>query len=304
MTLESILPALAILVLLAAVGFALWTHLRTRRMLDTLDQMLDDAIREDFQESLYDESRLSALETRMAHYLASNAVSARNLAEEKDAIKTLIGDISHQTKTPIANLLLYAQLLEEQDLPPESRGYVSALEGQAEKLRFLIDALVKTSRLETGVLAMTPKRHGLQQLLEDAASQAAPKAEAKDIVLTAEPTDLTAKFDPKWTTEALYNLVDNAVKYTPAGGRVTLRAVGYELFCRIDVTDTGPGIPEAEQAKIFQRFYRSPSASEEEGVGIGLYLARQIAAGQGGYLKVASRPGEGSTFSLFLPRAE
>ena len=174
MTLESILPALAILVLLAAVGFALWTHLRTRRILDILDQMLDDAIRGDFQESLYDESRLSALETRMAHYLASNAVSARNLAEEKDAIKTLIGDISHQTKTPIANLLLYAQLLEEQDLPPESRGYVSALEGQAEKLRFLIDALVKTSRLETGVLAMTPKRHGLHQLLEEAASQAAP----------------------------------------------------------------------------------------------------------------------------------
>ena len=304
MTLESILPALAILVLLAAVGFALWTHLRTRRMLDTLDQMLDDAIRGDFQESLYDESRLSALETRMAHYLSSNTVSARNLAAEKDAIKTLIGDISHQTKTPIANLLLYAQLLEEQDLPPESRAYVSALEGQAEKLRFLIDALVKTSRLESGVLAMTPKRHGLQQLLEDAASQAAPKAEAKDIVLTAEPTDLTAKFDPKWTTEALYNLVDNAVKYTPTGGRVTLRAVGYELFCRIDVTDTGPGIPEAEQAKIFQRFYRSPAVSDEEGVGIGLYLARQIAAGQGGYLKVASRSGEGSTFSLFLTRAE
>ena len=151
---------------------------------------------------------------------------------------------------------------------------------------------------------MTPKRHGLQQLLEDAASQAAPKAEAKGIALTVEPADLTARFDPKWTTEALYNLVDNAVKYTPAGGGVTLRAVGYELFCRIDVTDTGPGIPEAEQARIFQRFYRSPSAGETEGVGIGLYLARQIAAGQGGYLKVTSRPGEGSTFSLFLPRAE
>ena len=304
MTLESILPALAILVLLAAVGFALWTHLRTRRMLDILDQMLDDAIRGDFQESLYDESRLSALETRMAHYLSSSAVSARNLAEEKDKIKTLIGDISHQTKTPIANLLLYAQLLEEQDLPPESRAYVSALEGQAEKLRFLIDALVKTSRLETGVLAMTPKRHGLQQLLEDAAAQAAPRAEARGIALTVEPAGLTARFDPKWTAEALYNLVDNAVKYTPTGGSVTLRAVGYELFCRIDVTDTGPGIPEAEQAKIFQRFYRSPAVSEEEGVGIGLYLARQIAAGQGGYLKVTSRPGEGSTFSLFLPRVE
>ena len=304
MTSGSILLALAVLALLAAVGVALWTHLRTRRMLDTLDRMLDDAIRGEFRESLYDESRLSALETRMAHYLSSNTVSARNLAAEKDAIKTLIGDISHQTKTPIANLLLYAQLLEEQDLPPESRAYVSALEGQAEKLRFLIDALVKTSRLESGVLAMTPKRHGLQQLLEDAAAQAAPRAEAKGIALTVEPTDLSARFDPKWTTEALYNLVDNAVKYTPTGGSVTLRAVGYELFCRIDVTDTGPGIPEAEQAKIFQRFYRSPVVSGEEGVGIGLYLARQIAAGQGGYLKVTSRPGEGSTFSLFLPRVE
>ena len=304
MTTEFILLALALLALLAAVIIALWTHLRARRMLDTLDQMLDDAVRGTVQESLYDESRLSALETRMAHYLSSSAVSARNLAEEKDKIKTLIGDISHQTKTPIANLLLYAQLLEEQDLPPESRAYVSALEGQAEKLRFLIDALVKTSRLEAGVLAMAPKSHPIQQLLEAAAAQAAPRAEARGIALTVEPTDLSARFDPKWTTEALYNLVDNAVKYTPPGGSVALRAVGYELFCRIDVTDTGPGIPEAEQARIFQRFYRSPAVSEEEGVGIGLYLARQIAAGQGGYLKVTSRPGEGSTFSLFLPRVE
>ena len=304
MAAEYILPALAVLALLAAVIIALWTHLRARRMLDTLDRMLDAATRGDFRESLYDESRLSALETRMAHYLSSSAVSARNLAAEKDIIKTLIGDISHQTKTPIANLLLYAQLLLEQDLPPESRACVSALERQAEKLQFLIDALVKTSRLETGVLAMAPKSHPIQRLLDGAASQAAPKAEARGIALTVEPADLTARFDPKWTSEALYNLVDNAVKYTPAGGSVTLRAIGYELFCRVDVTDTGPGIPEAEQARIFQRFYRSPASSEEEGVGIGLYLARQIAAGQGGYLKVTSRPGEGSTFSLFLPRAE
>jgi|GEM_PF-18830 len=116
MTVEYTLLALAVPALLAAAGFAVWTHLRTRRMLDTLGKMLDDAIRGEFRESLYDESRLSALETRMAHYLSASAVSAKNLAEEKDAIKTLIGDISHQTKTPIANLLLYAQLLEEQGI--------------------------------------------------------------------------------------------------------------------------------------------------------------------------------------------
>ena len=92
------------------------------------------------------------------------------------------------------------------------------------------------------------------------------------------------------------------MKYTPAGGSVTLSAQLLDSFCRVDVTDTGPGIPEGEQARIFRRFYRSPAASEEEGVGIGLYLTRQIAAGQGGYCKVTSRPGEGSTFSLYLPR--
>ena len=292
------------LLALAAVGlaFGLWQWVSRRRTLRRLGDMLDRAIAGNFAEERFDETELSALETRMARYLSANAVSARSLAEEKDAIKTLIADISHQTKTPIANLLLYAQLLGEQELPPESRIYASALERQAEKLRFLIDALVKTSRLETGVFAMTPKRHGIQQLLDAALSQAAPRAAAKGLALAAEPTDLMARFDLKWTAEALYNLVDNAVKYTPAGGSVTLSAQLLDSFCRVDVTDTGPGIPEGEQARIFRRFYRSPAASEEEGVGIGLYLTRQIAAGQGGYCKVTSRPGEGSTFSLYLPR--
>ena len=292
------------LLALAAVGlaFGLWQWVSRRRTLRRLGDMLDRAIAGNFAEERFDDTELSALETRMARYLSANAVSARSLAEEKDAIKTLIADISHQTKTPIANLLLYAQLLGEQELPPESRTYASALERQAEKLRFLIDALVKTSRLETGVFAMTPKRHGIQQLLDAALSQAAPQAAAKGLALAAEPTDLTARFDLKWTAEALYNLVDNAVKYTPAGGSVTLSAQLLDSFCRVDVTDTGPGIPEGEQARIFRRFYRSPAASEEEGVGIGLYLTRQIAAGQGGYCKVTSRPGEGSTFSLYLPR--
>ena len=292
------------LLALAAAGlaFGLGQWVSRRRTLRRLGDMLDRAIAGNFAEERFDETELSALETRMARYLSANAVSARSLAEEKDAIKTLIADISHQTKTPIANLLLYAQLLGEQELPPESRTYASALERQAEKLRFLIDALVKTSRLETGVFAMTPKRHGIQQLLDAALSQAAPRAAAKGLTLAAEPTDLTARFDLKWTAEALYNLVDNAVKYTPAGGSVTLSAQLLDSFCRVDVTDSGPGIPEGEQARIFRRFYRSPAASEEEGVGIGLYLTRQIAAGQGGYCKVTSRPGEGSTFSLYLPR--
>ena len=167
-----------------------------------------------------------------------------------------------------------------------------------------MDALVKSSRLDNGILTLSPAPHPIQPLLDGAAAQGLAAAGQRGISLTVLPWEGAARFDSKWTAEALYNVLDNALKYTPPGGTVTLSVTAYHMFCCIQVSDTGPGIPESEQARIFQRFYRSPSASEAEGVGIGLYLARQIAAGQGGYLKVSSRPGEGSTFSLFLPRAE
>ena len=286
----------------AALAAAVWNRLHAKRVMRELERMLDAAMAGTFLEQDFDESLLSAVESRFAHYLAANAVSAQKLQEEKDKIKTLIADISHQTKTPVANILLYAQLLSEQELSPEGRDCAAALEGQVEKLRALIEALVKTSRLEAGVLALHPRAGPLGPVLEEAAAQFAPKAAERRIRLVLAPTDISAVFDPKWTGEALCNLLDNAVKYTPAGGRVTVEAVSYQLFCRIDVTDTGPGIPEEERAKVFQRFYRSPAAYEAEGVGIGLYLARQIAQGQGGYIKASSRPGQGSRFSLYLPQ--
>lgn len=290
--------------LLGALAGGLWFRRREKRTLRTLDRMLEEAIRGEFSQENYDESLLSAVETRLGEYLEASAVSARNLAGEKDKIKTLVADISHQTKTPISNLLLYAQLLGEQPLPPESRGLAGALEEQAQRLKTLIEALVKTSRLETGVLAFHPQPGPLQPMLSAALAQLAPKAAEKGVALTGQPTEALACFDPKWTQEAVCNLLDNAVKYTPAGGKITLSVGAYELFCRIDVADTGIGLDEAEQAQVFGRFYRSPAVRQEEGVGIGLYLVRQIAAGQGGYVKVSSQAGQGSTFSLFLPRAQ
>ena len=119
-----------------------------------------------------------------------------------------------------------------------------------------------------------------------------------------EPLDGQAAFDPRWTGEALCNVVDNAVKYTPAGGRVTISAQLLDSFCRVDVADTGPGIPEEEQGAVFDRFYRGAGTRAADGLGLGLYLAREILSRQGGYIKVASRPGVGCTFSLYLPRGE
>lgn len=299
--LEQLCLAAALLgVLGGLLSWALF-HIQSKRLLKRLDRMLDAAIDGTFTEGIFDESLVSAVETKLSHYLSASVVSARNITAEKEKIKTLIGDISHQTKTPLSNILLYTQLLEEQNLPPESRDCVSALQNQGEKLRFLIESLVKTSRLETGALAVRPRLAPIQPVLEEVLEQASPKAKAKGIVLHLEHTEEFAVFDPKWTGEALYNLVDNGIKYTPAGGEVRLRVLRYELFCRVDVRDSGIGIDESEQAKVFTRFYRSHAVGDVEGVGIGLYLVRQIAAVQGGYVKVTSRLNEGATFSLFLP---
>ena len=288
-----------VLLALAVVGYDRW---RTARTMKRLDDMLTAAINGSFSETNFDESRLSSLESRLWRYLAASALSSRNVREQKDQISALISDISHQTKTPVANLQLYAQLLSEQPLTPQGKDCAAAISAQAEKLQTLIEALVKTSRLETGILALHPQSGEISPVVERAAAQYAPKAAEKGIILTTRQAEGSAVFDLKWTEEAVCNLMDNAVKYTPSGGTVTVEVKNYELFSAIRVTDTGPGISEEEQAKIFGRFYRAPGAWQAEGVGIGLYLTRQIAEKQGGYVKVESTPGMGSTFSLYLPR--
>lgn len=288
--------------LLAALVIVVVERWRTVRTIKRLDAMLEAAIAGHFTEETYDESRLSALESRLARYLTASALSARKVQEQKDQISSLISDISHQTKTPVANLQLYAQLLAEQPLTPQEEECAGAILTQADKLQTLIEVLVKTSRLENGILAVHPEISELSYVVDRAVTQYVPKTAEKGIVLTAVPTEGKAVFDPKWTEEALCNLLDNAVKYTPSGGAVTVTVKNYEMFSAICVTDTGPGIPEAEQARIFGRFYRSAGNYQEQGVGIGLYLTRQIAEKQGGYVKVESISGTGSTFSLFFPR--
>ena len=289
---------------LAAAGaaFGVWQWAARRRTLRRLNAMLDRAIAGGFSEERFDETELSALEGRLARFLRGSAAARRTVETEQAAVKTLIADISHQTRTPIANLLLYASLLSESELDPRQREQVNALSAQAEKLSFLIKALVKASRLEAGIVAPAPAVNPVGPLLENAVEQEGPAALAKQITLTAEPFDGSAAFDPRWTGEALGNVVNNAVKYTPPGGMVSVSAQLLDSFCRIDVADTGPGVPESEQAAVFNRFYRGGATRAAEGLGLGLYLAREILARQGGYIRLSSRPGEGCVFSLYLPR--
>lgn len=299
------LGVLGLMALAALLLLGLWLWLDARRTVRRLDRMLSTAIDGGFGEESFDESAPSALESRMARFLNGSARSLRGVQRQRESIQRLLSDISHQTKTPLANLRLYSSLLMEEELTPRQREQAQVIFQQSEKLSFLIETLVKLSRLETDVLAVTPKSQPLSPLLERAASQAKAAAEQKGIALQLhlqQQAEMKALYDLRWTAEALGNLLDNAVKYTPPGGCIQVSATQYELFCRIDVHDNGIGIAEEEQAQIFGRFYRGRQVREQEGLGIGLYLAREIAQKQGGYLKLSSRPGQGSTFSLYLPR--
>ena len=287
-----------VIILICGVVFF---YAKISAILDNIDEMIDRAIEGTLTENDFSEKKASKIEAKLYRFLRAGKIDRQQAVKERDSIKSLISDISHQTKTPVANILLYTQLLDERGvLGEEEKKLLSSISSQTEKLDFLIQALVKLSRLENGIIAVMPKRDSVEELVGEIDFGA---AITKGISFSVEHApELTALFDRKWTAEALGNLVDNAVKYTPPGGRIRVSAKAYEMFVCIEVADDGMGIKEEETAKIFQRFYRSQQAADEKGVGIGLYLTRESIREQGGYVKVASRPGVGSVFSVFLPR--
>ena len=244
---------------------------KTKRIIDRLDIMVDNAIEGRNLESRFDESRMGALETKLQKFLEMNNRSIDGLREEKAKINTLISDISHQTKTPIANIKLYAELLRESDISEESREYVNVLIEQTERLNFLIQSLIKISRLDNGIITLTPKNQTIVSLLEAAKKTYFLAASEKNIDIDITVNEVEAVFDEKWTAEAIEIILDNAIKYTPNNGKISINIEEYQMFLRINIKDTGIGIKEDEYSKIFMRFYRSSDVAEKPGVGIGLY---------------------------------
>ena len=249
------------------------------------------------------ETTLARICHRLSRLYQIMQENRRKVDEERQELQSLISDISHQVKTPVSNLKMAADTLLEKPVSEAERiDFIRGIRSQTDKLDFLFQALVKTSRLETGVIQLEKKPGRLFDTVAQAMSGIVYAAEKKKIVVSVDcPEDLTVSHDSKWTSEALFNLLDNAVKYTPAGGKIAVSVVLWEMYVEIKVTDTGKGISESNQATIFQRFYREEEVHEQQGVGIGLYLAREIVTRQGGYIKVVSEPGKGSEFSIMLP---
>ena len=309
LTLEvAVLIAGAALIVCALVWVLVLTQVfgkRLSRFTSDLCKTLDNMMNGDEEPEPADNSetlfaRINHRLTRLYQIMRENR---HRVEEERQELQALVSDISHQVKTPVSNLKMVTDTLLTRPVTETERiDFIQGVRSQTDKLDFLFQALVKTSRLETGVIRLEKKPGRIYDTVAQAMSGIVYAADNKQIGVSVDCSEnLTVAHDTKWTAEALFNLLDNAVKYTPAGGKITVTVEKWEMYAEIKVADTGKGISESNQAAIFRRFYREEEVHEQPGVGIGLYLAREIVTKQGGYIKVVSELGSGSAFSIMLP---
>ena len=306
---SGVLCFIAVGIVLISVGLCIFMWIYTRKRLKGFAgkmigaiQILEEggSLEECDSEAESLEGKLTA-ELMKLSKIYSNAKTSSSM--QKKEIQQMVSDISHQLKTPIANIVMYNDMVLEREMPREEQvKYLQITKTQVEKLEFLVQALVKMSRVESAMIVLEPRRENLFQCVAQAVSGITAKAEKKELQVEVTcPEEIVLSIDQKWTTEAIENVLENAVKYTPEGGRIDVTVNRLELFTRIDIKDTGIGIEEKQYNDVFKRFWRAPGVHQKEGVGIGLYLTREIITRQGGYMKVHGVLGQGSCFSIYLP---
>lgn len=263
---------------------------------DTLISLEEKAVFSDTEDTV-----LSKLQSKVIKQVRILKYQNRQAIQEQEDMKTLVSNISHQLKTPIANLNMYSQFLENPALSLEKqREYQESIRISAERLQFLSENLIKISRLESGLISMDRERQSLNETLLKAIKDVYLKAKKAGIeIIYQETEEIFLPHDRKWTAEAVFNLLENAVKYGKAGNSIRLSVWKLGMFAEVLVEDENGAIPEAERNLIFSRFYRGSHGKNQEGIGIGLYLSREIVMKQGGYMNLKATE-RGNLFSLAL----
>ena len=224
---------------------------------------------------------------------------------EIDTLKDeFVSSVSHELRTPLTSISGYVELLLEDEPDEEKRGYLAIVDRNAHRLLGLVSDLLFTARLQEGRLELDRSEVDLTELVRHAVESARPRSETSSVELTVEIEGVVQVHgEQARLAQLLDNLVSNAIKFTPQGGRVTVRLTGGDGLARIEVTDTGIGIPDQEREKLFERFFRSQTALERQiqGTGLGLYISKAIVEAHGGRIGVHSREGLGTTFVVELP---
>ena len=238
-----------------------------------------------------------------AKHLENKIVMERGEAqEEKEMVKSLVSDMSHQLKTPLANIRLYQEILKQDGIEEQQQKlFWEKLEHQTEKLDWMLASLFKMVRLEQKAITFEAKPQKILGTIQRAVESVYEKAEKRDIAIYVDiKEDQVLWHNRRWTAEVFENLLENAVKYANPGTKIMILQETYETYTEIHVKDEGKGIPKEEWNRIFQRFYRGKGTEDIEGSGIGLYLSRLILEMEQGALTVESEVGNGSCFTVFL----
>ena len=243
-------------------------------------------------------SRLNSLGKRLE-------VQEKKIQDEKETTKSLVTDISHQLKTPVASLKMCLELLAEEDLSKEEeKEFLGQAVGQTQRLDSLTKALINISRMETGMISVKKIQAPIMDTIAQAVSSVYVKAQEKNIEIEVvknsdEAADMAIPHDPHWTREAIANILENAVKYSGRDTCIQIRMMKRTSFLRIEIEDQGIGIDSRDYTKIFQRFYRgtAPQVKEADGSGVGLYLTRSILEAQGGSVSAGK---QGSIFTIHV----
>ena len=225
-------------------------------------------------------------------------------AQRRDHIAMLVHDLRH----PLSSLGLIAEVLDAEDLEEDERRSATAqIRGLCNEMARLVDGVLAASRLEAGVFAVEPRRVPVGAVIEPMLKQFSPIAARRKVTLEFEGLlDQVVKIDPQKLRQAIDNLVANALKFTPRGGRVRMRVArdrdnNGTSFVIFEVADTGPGIPVAERANIFDRYKQGARGRAAGGAGLGLAIARGIAEAHGGTISVETGDLGGAAFRIALP---
>lgn len=252
--------------------------------------------------------RAEFLEQKLQESLVRAEQVEEQLRREEQDTKSLITDISHQLKTPLASLKMSYELADSTVLSiEERREFVEKEREEVAKLESLLTIFTQLTRLETGMIHLQIENSSLKETLTHAVNSIYMKAYEKHIDIAVEEfCDVSLPHDPRWTSEVILNILDNAVKYSPADTEVFVRVSELASYVIVEVEDQGIGIPASQVSEIFKRFCRgdAPEVKNAEGSGVGLYLARKIIEQQGGTICVKPGASCGSNFILTLPKQQ
>ncbi len=295
---QIMLFAAAVFCILAGLTAFLYYFMLLRRM----ERMLRHYQNGEPGQELLAETRESKLEAQLRRILRQSRQAQEQAKNDREHLAGLLSDLSHQLKTPLANVLMDAELLQGKALTKSEQEQFSVhIAQQAAKMQWLISALVKSSRLENGIVSFEAGMHSIRKTLAKSVSAVYAQAQARNIYIETELFDDRKLYhNVKWTAEVFTNVLENAVKYSPVGSVVRIRICPMELYTKIDFCDEGPGVPKDECTKIFQRFFRGKAVEQEPGSGLGLYLAQVILTREKGYITCTQNPEGGSCFSVFL----